>query len=416
VVAQATVVDDLRSIVGDKHAYPPDNAGTFDVDDLSPQAVAEPGSYEQVAALTHYANEAGLAVIPLSGMTKRHVGNVPTRYDIALSLSRLNSIVEHEPADLTVTCPAGISVPELQRRLGEHGQRIAFDVSPGQQPSVGGLLAANANGPSRAAYGAIRDFTIGMRVVTADGRITRAGGKVVKNVAGYDLCKLYIGSLGTLGIIVEATFKVMPVARCERSLTLRFDAPSDACSLAREAHRRGLAISQVYVFASPINEDGWFLELGLAGSEGAVERSESEVIELAAGFEAESGAKFAGTLRDGQDEGQLLCRFSGMPSRLAALIEDITRLESPTIVAEPATGVLRASWAEMDAALPLLDRARRVATKHSATCLIERCPPAVKQRIDVFGDPPPAFELMRRVKQQFDPKGILSPGRFVGRL
>jgi len=414
------MLDDLRTIVGDKHARPPDGSQRLAVDGMNPQAVVEPGSYEEVGAVMRYADEARLAVIPLGGGTQRHTGNLPARYELALSLSRLDQIIEHEPADLTVTCQSGISVQELQRRLRLNGQRVPFDLSPRQQASVGGVLATNTNGPSRAASGALRDFTIGMRVVTADGRITRAGGKVVKNVAGYDLCKLYIGSLGTLGVIVEATFKVMPIAACERSVTLRVPGAWDACALATELYRRGLALSHVQLSSTRNDRDnGWLLEIGLAGSDGAVERSENEIASLAPGANARpASAGGSATERfssEDFDGSSLLCRFSVLPTRLAAFIGEVQRLETPDIVAAPATGVVRAAWPETDEAM-IVERGREIAASHSATCVVERCSPELKQRVDVFGEPPPAFELMHRVKQQFDPKGILSPGRFVGRL
>ena len=422
-IAQATVLDDLRAIVGDKHAYLPDDSPTFAVDGMNPKAIVEPRTYEEVGAVMRYASQAGLATIASGGRTKPDIGNLPARYDLALSLSRLDQIIEYEPADLTVTCQAGISVPELQRRLRVHGQKVPLDERPGKQPSAGGMLATNSNGPSRHAFGELRDFTIGMRVVTADGRTTRAGGKVVKNVAGYDLCKLYIGSLGTLGVIVEATFKVMPVARIERTLAFRLRTPGNACSLAADLLRRGLALSylQLRGWNNGAN-DSWLLEIGLAGSEGPVARSENELAGMAADFKAEVADGDAPAIAGEADSGKsneargLLCRFSVLPSRLSAFIGGLQALEPPDMVAEPATGVLRASWPNSAAALTLLERSREIAKSHSAACFVERCPPELKRRIDVFGDPPPAFELMRRVKQQFDPNGILSPGRFVGRL
>jgi glycolate oxidase FAD binding subunit len=420
VVAQLTVLDKLRAIVGDKHAYPPDQSHEFAVDGLAPQAIVEPGTYGDVAAIMRYASEAGLAVIPLGGGTKKHIGNLPSRYDIALSLSRLNQMIEHEPADLTVTCQAGMMVGDLQQGLGIHGQRVPLDVWLGEQASVGGVLAANTNGPSRAAYGALRDFTIGMRVITADGRVTRAGGKVVKNVAGYDLCKLYIGSLGTLGIIVEATLKVMPVARHERSVVLSIDTPGDACAVTTELYRRGLALSHVQLSNAGANPGvGWRLQIGLAGSEGAVERSQNELTSLVPLLNGQPagavGMSSEGFSSENFDDRSLLCRFSALPSRLAGLIGEVHRLESPEIVAEPATGILRAAWSDSDGAM-VVRRACEIAARHLAVCVVERCSPELKKRIDVFGDPPPAFELMRRIKQQFDPMGTLSPGRFVGRL
>ena len=184
-------------------------------------------------------------------------------------------------------------------------------------------------------------------------------------------------------------------------------------------YRRGLAFSHVELSsAGGGNDVGWFLEILLAGSQGAVDRSEKELLGLAPRFKAELAASNEANETPSAGESnddQLLCRLSVLASQLAALIEEIKRLESPLMVAEPITGVLRASWPAVDAAA-VLESARAVAAKHEAVCVVEHCSVELKQRIDVFGDPPPAFALMRRVKQQFDPKGILSPGRFVGRL
>src|SRR3990170_7695424 len=201
---QASVVSQLESIVGREGVL--GATATFAVDGLTPQAAVAPASYEQVAAVMRYSYAEGLAVIPWGGGTYIHAGNIPARYDIALGLSRLNAVVEHEPADLTATVQAGMTLSELQRHLGGAGQLLPLDPPGGERATIGGILAANASGPWRHAFGSARDMTIGLRVITAEGRITRAGGRVVKNVAGYDLCKLYIGSLGTLGVIVEATF------------------------------------------------------------------------------------------------------------------------------------------------------------------------------------------------------------------
>src|SRR5947199_128808 len=311
----------------------PADSPTFAVDGMNPKAIVEPRTYEEVGAVMRYASQAGLATIASGGRTKPDIGNLPARYDLALSLSRLDQIIEYEPADLTVTCQAGISVPELQRRLRVHGQKVPLDERPGKQPSAGGTLATNSNGPSRHAFGELRDFTIGMRVVTADGRTTRAGGKVVKNVAGYDLCKLYIGSLGTLAVIVEATFKVMPVARIERTLAFRLRTSGNACSLAADLLRRGLALSylQLRGWNNGAN-DSWLLEIGLACSEGPVARSENESAGMAADFKAELADGDAPAIAGEADSGTrnaargLLCRFGVLPSRLSAFIAGLQAL------------------------------------------------------------------------------------------
>ena len=404
-VTQASLLSDLESVAGPKHVSSRD-AADFAVDGAAPHAVVRPGTYAEAAQVVRYANEAGLAVIPWGGGTQMGIGNVPDRYDLALSLSRLDGVIEHEPADLTVTCQAGITLSRLREQFASSGQLVPIDPALPGKATAGGVLAANASGPSRLAYGTARDFTIGMRVVTADGRITRAGGKVVKNVAGYDLCKLYIGSLGTLGVIVEATFKVLPLPKAERSLALAFDSADAACVLARELHRRGLALRATQMVR---RASSYVLQIDLAGAASAVERSLHEIETVA----AEHGGKPAEPLPLAKPSGGLVCRFGTLSTLVPALVGGLDALGA-TCIAYPTAGVVRASSPE--ASEPVVERLRAAARAADATMVIETAPPALKQAIDVFGEPPPSVALMRAVKQQFDPKGTLSPGRFVGRL
>lgn len=421
-VNQAPVLSELESIVGGERVAPGDER--FAVDSRIPAVAVSPGSYHEVAAVLRFAAQKGLAAIPRGAGTMTGFGNPPVRYDIALDLSGLNALVEHEPADLTVTCQAGISIGALREALAGSGQMVPLDPELPAQATVGGVLAVNAYGPTRHAYGGARDFTIGMRVVTADGRITRCGGKVVKNVAGYDLCKLYIGSLGTLGVIVEATFKVLPLPLAEGMMNLGFESPAGACALAGEVARRGLAArgfllvnpeaARRYGIGAP---SSWVLRIDIAGSQSAVVRTTSEVGKLA----EESGASVlrkerAAAGHGDEPEPPLVFRVSVLPTSLPALIETIADAGGRlSIAAYPTLGVVKIGAAGGDAAR-LLERGRLLARREGGTCIVERCPPEIKETIDVFGDAPASFELMRRLKQQFDPQGVLSPGRFAGRL
>ncbi len=428
-VKLASLAAELESLLG-RDAVLAD-ASPFAVDGLVPPAAVAPGSIEEVAAAMRFAHERGLAVIPWGGGTLMGVGNVPSRYDIALSLSRLDRLVEHEPADLTATVQAGIRLSDVQRRLSSAGQFLPLN-PPGDDATLGGILAANASGPWRHAYGSARDWTIGMRALTADGRVTRAGGRVVKNVAGYDLCKLYIGSLGTLGVIVEATFKLAPLAKAERSAAVSFAAPASACAFAAELHRRGLSLRAAQLLnpaaasAAALPEGrGYLLVIDLAGSVEAVERSHRETSELAGETEAQlldansDGELLAHAAAPVSPEGNgLLCRAAVLPTRVPDLIAACESLPgSPRVVAQPTVGVVHGSWDGPGDAEEVVTRLRTAAAGLGGTLVVEACPPALKQRIDVFPDVSgPAFELMRRVKQQFDPKGVLSPGRHVGKL
>jgi len=431
-VQQASLLSHLESIVGAEGLTPGEELSLFAVDGLIPQAAVGPSTYEQVAEVMRYAQTEGLAVIPWGGGTHIHIGNVPARYDIALSLSRLDQVVEHEPADLTVTCQAGITLAALQRHLGGHGQLVPLGSFGGERSTIGGVLAAGASGPSRHAYGAPRDFTIGLRVVTAEGRATKAGGRVVKNVAGYDLCKLYIGSLGTLGVIVEASFKLAPLPKAQRTAVATFETPAQACALCAELRRRGLALRALQLLNAaatsafrPAPEGQCTLVLELAGSPQAVERSWRELGELAEGAAADiSEADDAASVWESicrivsADATEVLCKATALPTRMPALIDALEAVQAPPrIIAWPTVGVLYASWPPLDDADATIRRVLEVTRDVGGSLVVERCPLDVKRRLDVFPDVSgPSFELMRRVKDQFDPQGVLSPGRYLGRL
>jgi glycolate oxidase FAD binding subunit len=263
-------------------------------------------------------------------------------------------------------------------------------------------------------------------VVTADGRLTRAGGRVVKNVAGYDVGKLYIGSLGTLGVIVEATFKLAALPKSEETVTVPFETATAACDYATDILRRGLSVRSLQLLNAPAaSAAGLTIDapyatvLDLAGGAAAVERSRGEISQGAAPTrvrDPDEAQERMSRIRSPMDNA-LVCRASVLPTYLPALME---RMEAtgcgPHIVAWPTVGILYAAWAEADDPEALVGDLRAETLGVGGTFVVEFCDPDLKGRIDVFGDEPPGFGLMRRVKEQFDPKCVLAPGRFVGKL
>jgi glycolate oxidase FAD binding subunit len=400
VTEQAPLLAGLGVIVGEPNARP--GSGAWAVDGRVPAAVVSPRTDEEAAAVLRHADDSRLAVIPLGARMHAGLGNAPSRYDIALDLGRLNRVVEFEPADLTITCQAGLTLGELRRITAASAMMVPFEPALPDGATVGGVLAANAWGPARMQLGAARDFTIGMKVVTADGRITRAGGKVVKNVAGYDLCKLYIGSLGTLVVIVEASFKALPLPPSEASLSFRMADCDAACRVANDAFRRGLSTRSAVITA---DQRGWRLDASLAGSHAGVERSAKELQALAASMPVEAPPA-------ARVDAPFLARVSVLPDRLSPFIARITAIEDVSLEAYPVLGTCRLSFA-----IPAtIEAVQAIAREFSGSCVLERCPAEVKQRLDVFGDAPPGVSLMRSIKREFDPNGVLSPGRMVGRI
>src|SRR5216683_1799692 len=208
----------IIALLGPEHVRPASPADA--VSGVRPKLVVDPGTEKELAEVLRLSNEAGLAVIPRGGGTKLGWGNPPARADVILSTARLSAIIEHAWADLTVTVEAGCTIQRLQETLAQHGQRLALDPLWPEKTTIGGVLSTNDSGGLRLRFGALRDLIIGVTIALPDGTLASSGGKVVKNVAGYDLPKLVTGALGTLGVITRAVFRVHPLPRHTRSFSI----------------------------------------------------------------------------------------------------------------------------------------------------------------------------------------------------
>src|SRR5262249_14868595 len=215
---------DLAAIVGDGHVTRTD----FEINGVVPAAVVSPGSPEEAGAVLRLANDRGLVVAPAGGLTKQQIGGVPERIDILLSTSRMNRIEQYDPGDLTISVAAGMPFAEMQSTLREHQQWVPCDAAKLNRATIGGLLATGAAGPLKSTFGHMRDFCIGIQFVTTDGKVVKGGGRVVKNVAGYDLMKLLTGSYGSLAVITRANFKVFPRPRQTRTFICPFASIEEA--------------------------------------------------------------------------------------------------------------------------------------------------------------------------------------------
>lgn len=409
----------LREILGDALA-PGDEA--YAVDGLTPRFAATPASVDELAAVLAAANERGAAVIPWGGGRHMALGNVPERYDVALRTAKLDRVLEYEPADLTVTVEAGTTMGRLQALLAERGQFLPIDAPA--DATVGGVLAAGVSGPSRHAYGLPRDWLLGCRVAHADGVITKGGGRVVKNVAGYDLPKLAVGSLGTLGLVIEATFKVAPLPAAQETLLAGFSSLEAAAEYIFTADERGLALRAVAVRAD--EQHAALAGCWLAGPQTAVGRSARELIELARGAETErlvgeASERWWTQLNESSapDAGACL-RASLPPSAVVDFKEHAAASGEEAAVpaasvAYLTTGLVltRLGGTTEDRVVGAIDEARLVATEAGGTLVVTAAPVAVKQRIDVWGEAQATVPLARRLREQFDPRRTLNPGRFV---
>ncbi len=425
----------------------------YEVDGMLPAAAVKAGSVEEIAELIHFAATEKLAVIPCGGRTKLGIGAPPTRYDVALDVSRMNRVLTYEPRDLTLGVEPGVRFAALSETLGAEKQFLPLAPPFADRATIGGILAADSASPLRYAYGGPRDFVLGMEFVTGYGAAAKSGGRVVKNVSGYDAHKLLIGSLGTLAVITRANFKTFPLPPAQKIFIARFDGAATAMAFCRAVGQSALEPRIIEVVSpeatrlagAEVNaparlfHDGWNVVVAAAGHERVVERHARELEALA----AQEKAREFSALDDAQktamhvrlrefpslvraaDPRAAVFRIAALPTTMAALAEKLAevaaaaQLEHATVLRPH--GLVYFALMHPRGAFPDVARFAsaaqevfRAAAELRARARIEWAPVELKRAVSVWGEARPDFELMRRVKQIFDPENVLSPGRFAG--
>ncbi|MDR7454159.1 MAG: FAD-binding oxidoreductase, partial [Armatimonadota bacterium] len=401
-------------------------------DGVVPRAVVLPADADQVAAVLRVCDQAGAAVVPWGGGTAMTLGYPPARADVVLRTERLDAIIDHDPSNLTVTVGAGIALRRLQEVLGAHGQWLPLEPPLAERATAGGAVASGLGGPRRLAYGSARDLVIGARAALAQGTVVACGGKTVKNVAGYDLGKLVVGSLGTLGVLTELTFRLIPRPESSRTLAAWASDMAAVAALARRVFDSALTpVAVVGVNAHAAARAGRGAAGLLVRSEGvepAVRRHERDIGAWAAAvgmeteaFEGEAETALWKVVRDvgwWEDTGVAL-RASVPPGAAADLAVALARAlpEGTAMVVHPGVGTLWLEAPAADAAV-LIALLRPLVERAAGHLLLARAPAALKAAHEVWTPGPQAraLALMREVKRAFDPRGTLSPGRFVSRL
>jgi glycolate oxidase FAD binding subunit len=388
---------------------------------LQPKLVIEPRTETELAEVLRLSNEAGLAVIPRGGGTKLGWGNPPARADLILSTARMNEIIEHAWADLTVSVEAGCTIQRLQETLAQHGQRLALDTLWPEKATIGGVLSTNDSGALRLRFGALRDLIIGVTIALPDGTLASSGGKVVKNVAGYDLPKLVTGALGTLGVITRAVFRLHPLPRNIRSFSI-----STAC--VEEAQKFVLAVQDsklAHTFlqthfsddAAPISEilfEG--TAAGLAAQEAQLRTLSAPANVTAITIPAWAAREELWTALN--PASTALAKINILPADLAGTMKLMKLIESGHGVRWRAlvyaTGI---GWLRLEGKPGSLRGALyelRGELEETGCSFVALHNPEKMPAFDAWGNAGDALPLMKAVKQQLDPKNTLNPGRFVG--
>ncbi len=386
----------------------------------APLAIARPAYAADVVAAVGEARAKSFALVPVGGGTRLDMGFPPSRDYAVLLTTGLDQLIDYQPDDMTVTCQPGISLAALAGILAERGQRLPLDTSLPARSTLGGVFSSSASGLSRAALGGPRDLLLGLLVVTADAQVVKGGGRVVKNVAGYDLPKLFIGAWGTLGCIVEMTLRVGPIP--ERELTLAWRAPSvpEAASAARQLWEGRLALTAAAATDEP---DGRArLVVRLEGGDERVEWQRAEICARlhAAGWSAEAeewDADDQTALRDAHaapGAGDAVARVICLPAELAALLSALAPLQPAGIVASAGDGVVSMRFMEPAPGLaPAIVRLLPAQSRLTWPAL----PPAARPAAWApWGPPDGTHTLQRGLKQALDPDGLFSPGRFLAGL
>ncbi|HTO12539.1 MAG TPA: FAD-binding oxidoreductase [Candidatus Binatia bacterium] len=423
----------LRATVGAAHVLTGADRSPFVIEGRTPDAVVFPGSADEVGAVVRQAAAAGIPVLPWGGGTAAAVGPPPARGGLVLALKRLDRLVEHEPGDLTVTVEAGLTLDALQSALRARGQWLSLDPPDAARATVGGLIAANASGPRRHLYGTVRDLLIGVSVVTADGTVVRGGGKVVKNVAGYDVPKLFVGSYGTLGIVVSATFKLRPVPEDERLVAVTFDRLKDCGAAARAVLAGDLIPSALEILdaaaGAPLGLGGVTLVVGFDGLREQVEAQASALAAMAGSLggrpattlPASAWARLAAPARDAFGSPAAVMSLSVLPTTVSDMMEqgmEAARrrgLASAWAAHAGVGAVTGALAAEREATTvgAVLAEWRALARAAGGHATLLWAPLAVKSDVPVWDDAGPAGRIMQKIKAQLDPNNVLNPGRFV---
>jgi glycolate oxidase FAD binding subunit len=389
--------------------------------------ILTPTNIEELAEILANATADKQPVAPVGAGLHQHLGGIIAADMAQVQLGGMQHILEHAPADLIVQLEAGTLLADVQQLLGEHGQWLPWDPPAGGAATVGGLLAAGRSGPLRLGFGTPRDWLLGATVVLGDGRIAKSGGKVVKNVAGYDNHKLHIGALGTLGVLASVTFKVSPRPEQQATLGGSYATLRAACDTAEQLRNRPLnPVSLAIVFGAPVP---WAVpieaahpvrcyvrSMGIAASVArhvqAAERLGLQQIE-ASQVPWQPIAELASPV----GEETLILRAGVRP---AALHEMLTTLETHappghTTAAFPGVGLAYMRWPATNDLTSRIATLRRAFQPYDGYLVIEHMPLGLAENIDRWGPAPPGIALMQRLKASWDPANILNRGRYLVR-
>jgi glycolate dehydrogenase FAD-binding subunit len=405
-VSREEVLTHLAAIAGPDHAQL--GAGAIRV---------APGDTQQISSILRFASQNALTVVPTGSGTKLAWGN-PVAPDILLSLERLNAVTEHAWPDLTCTVQAGCTWASMQRELAHHGQMVALDPLWPDRATVGGVISTNDSGALRLRYGGLRDLVIGMTIVLADGAIAKSGGKVVKNVAGYDLHKLLTGSHGTLGVVTQVNFRLHPVEQHPRTFTISSQYAAQLAKPLADLMHAQIAPSAVQLCTAA----GFCaLHVRLCARPECIREHEAQLRRI---FDNHSFAEGSESVWQAREHlfaaaDAAVIKASMLPADLCPTVDAVRESSVAasvdlSVVAQ-ATGLATIALnGDPDAILSVIEQLRARLHSSGGSAVLLRLPAVLRNKLDIWDCRSDALPLMREIKRRFDPIRTLNPGRFVG--
>jgi glycolate oxidase FAD binding subunit len=448
------MVSSLKEIVGESHIIQdPDRLKAYAIDGKKPKVVVTPGTIDEVSKVVAHANQQHLAIIPKGNGTKMEMGGIPKKMDIVLSTSRLNRITDRDCENLTLSAESGLTLGEVQQGLAKVGKGYFLPLDPPftGKATLGGIVATNSSGPKRLLYGTARDMMIGAKAVFPNGDIVVSGGKTVKNVSGYDMCKLLIGSYGTLGILCEMTFKLLPLPEKEATLLLSFAELEEADGFAREMRGSQLIPSSLeilnakavqkmkYPVSMPPNGN-FLVAIGVEGVTESIDRQISEMSEIgkkngvleAVTLDSDKHLAFWIAIRDfsygliQEYPNAISLKSNFLISKSGEMLGEYEKIAQGlgidcAFISHAGNGILYSHIlpgknfrSKVESFVELIEKLTAEAVKYGGGLVVESSPLSIKKKVDVWGQPRSDYLVARRLKEQIDPAGILNMGRFVG--
>lgn len=421
----------LVGILGGKHVCDdPQALQNYAIDGVTPVLAVHPGSAEEVAAILRFCSEHGLVVVPAGAFTQQQAGRPPQHVDVVLQLERLNSVEHYDPGDLTVGVGAGRTLGDLSKLVGAQRQMFPCDPPNADAVTIGGAMATAIHGPLKHSFGGLRDFCIGVKFATPDGKLAKAGGRVVKNVAGFDLMKLLIGSFGTLGVIVSANFKVFPAPPQTSAYVCEFVTLQKAIAFRDHVLNSPLAPMCLEIISPGcLDSSEWCVAVRAGGSERVLARCRAELghaVTRELSYDAEAQfwralSEFVVRIQSQYASGAVL-DVNLAPAAVEAAISSALLLAAEAglkfwVTGRVAIGSLAIVFAgeQQDALTRLaktIERFRRILPSDAAAVVLD-CTPELKRSVDVWGSTPTDLAAMRAIKQALDPNDILNRGRFL---